>query len=126
MPSTKPKNAKYCSDKCRNKAGHRKFMETKSPEERSAHYKKRNAAYRAKPYGKYVDHRNHARHRGIEFMISFEEWWEMWEPFWDKRGPGGYVMCRTKDQGPYAVGNVRIDTHRNNVLEARGLLKRLN
>lgn len=122
MPSNKPKNAKYCSKECRNKERYRKFMEETSPEERSALYKKRNAAYRAKPRGKYVDHRHHARHRGIDFLLTFEEWWKLWEPFWDKRESTRYVMCRTGDTGPYAVGNVRIDTHRNNVLEARGLL----
>lgn len=60
-----------------------------------------------------------ARRRGIGFVMSFAEWWEIWEPRFSDRRQGGAVMCRTADRGPYAVGNVRIDTHVNNLKEAQ-------
>lgn len=33
-------------------------------------------------------------------------------------------MCRTRDEGPYAVGNVRIDTKKANAAEA-GVVRRV-
>jgi len=64
-------------------------------------------------------HRGHARDRGIEFTLTFEEWWKIWQDsgHWDQRGQGSneYCMARHNDTGPYAVGNVSIITsHVNN------------
>ena len=57
--------------------------------------------------------------------MTFEEWCEIWEPHWEKRGPhrDGRVMCRTHDRGPYRANNVRIDTPKSNLAEA-GLMRR--
>lgn len=53
--------------------------------------------------------RGAAKHRGIEWKLTFREWINEWEGFWDRRGRGhGLVMCRKKDQGAYEVGNVFI------------------
>lgn len=53
-----------------------------------------------------------AKHRGIEFLMTFEEWYKIWldSGHISERGnkKGQYVMARFGDQGPYAVGNVRI------------------
>lgn len=65
---------------------------------------------------KFLTHRSHAKQRGIEFKMTFEEWWEIWKPHWHNRGTrvGQFMMCRTMDKGAYEVGNVRIDTPKGN------------
>jgi hypothetical protein len=65
---------------------------------------------------KYNSHKGGAKRRGIEFKMTFDEWWGLWEPYWHNRGShaGQYVMCRTMDRGPYEIGNVRIDTPKGN------------
>lgn len=71
------------------------------------------------PYKKWHAQKRRAKNRGIDFVISFEEWWDVWQKSgkWDQRGRGAgcYVMCRVNDQGPYAIGNVYIDTQENNL-----------
>lgn len=71
------------------------------------------------PQRRYQAHRVSARERGIEFLLSFEEWWGLWEPFWERRGQKSQdmCMCRRADQGAYEVGNVRIATNRENQQE---------
>jgi hypothetical protein len=61
-------------------------------------------------------HKRQAAKREIEFLLTFEQWWELWEPFWDRRGLKSLdmCMCRKYDEGPYAVGNVRIATNKEN------------
>jgi hypothetical protein len=73
--------------------------------------------YRASIRGMYATHKGSAVGRGIEFHLSFNEWLSLWEPYLDGKRQGGYVMCRTADLGPYALGNVRIDTQSNNAKE---------
>lgn len=71
------------------------------------------------PHKAFANHVYGAASRGIPFEMTFEEWWGIWEPHYEQRGRGGekLVMCRTGDKGPYAVGNVRIDTGKANVQE---------
>jgi hypothetical protein len=72
---------------------------------------------------KYRQHKRNATHRGIDFLLSFEEWIDIWEQSgkWDLRGnrPGYYVMSRNGDNGPYALSNVYINSFENNKLEGR-------
>jgi hypothetical protein len=77
--------------------------------------------YRKTPRGKYFKHKDHAKQRGIAFLLSFEQWWKLWEPHWDKRGTcqGCYVMARKHDVGPYAKGNVSIVTATQNAADRR-------
>lgn len=65
---------------------------------------------------KYQAHKARAKQRGIEFLLTFDEWWVLWEPHYDNMGirKGQMCMCRTLDRGPYAVGNVRIDYAQSN------------
>ena len=69
----------------------------------------------------YINHKSHAKRRGIPFLLTFEEWWAVWEQSgkWEQRGfrKGQYVMARFADQGAYEVGNVRICTVSENALE---------
>jgi hypothetical protein len=69
----------------------------------------------------YNAHIGNARQRGIAFLLTFKEWWAIWEASgkWEQRGyhRGQYVMARNGDVGPYAVGNVRICTGAENSAE---------
>jgi len=71
---------------------------------------------------KYHTHKSGAKARGIPFLLSKEEWWDIWQKSgkWDQRGNkrGQYVMSRYGDQGPYAIGNVFIQPQVNNISEA--------
>lgn len=73
-------------------------------------------------WSNYLHHKSHAKRRGIPFLLTFEEWWGIWQASgkWDQRGgrKGQYVMARHSDVGPYAVGNVRICTTGDNISEA--------
>lgn len=114
---------KYCSNRCgntaRSRAHHAKHSQTdKFREDQKA----RNKRHKATPHGRYTSHKFRARQSGIPFNLTFEEWFSYWEPYLELTDGVRYCMCRTGDVGPYAVGNVRIDTARNNNLEARGLL----
>ena len=75
----------------------------------------------ATPRGKYSLHKHNARMRGVEFTLTFDEWWSIWQKSgqWKRRGnrSGHYVMCRIMDEGPYAVGNVFIGTFNLNVCD---------
>ena len=68
---------------------------------------------------------SHAKRRGIEFKLTFEQWCDACHKDWGNRGTrsGQLVMCRNKDQGPYEVGNFRIDTNRSNIQEAAMLYR---
>lgn len=55
-------------------------------------------------------HRNNAKQRGIEFKLTFEEWfcWWMETGHYMERGRevGKYVMGRKGDKGAYELGNI--------------------
>jgi hypothetical protein len=71
---------------------------------------------------KYLSHKSGAASRGIPFLFTFEQWWEIWQHsgHWHERGHGKdkYCMARPGDIGPYAVGNVKIVTNSENFSEA--------
>jgi hypothetical protein len=69
----------------------------------------------------FIEQKNNARTRGIGWMLTFKEWWNIWQDsgHWEQRGrtKGCWVMGRPGDVGPYAVGNVVICTIKENVAE---------
>lgn len=77
-------------------------------------------------YAKYVDHRNNAKKRGVSFLLTYDEWFKIWSDsgHLHHRGPGAdqYCMARYEDQGPYAVGNVKIIQTKYNRAEASWVL----
>lgn len=79
------------------------------------------ATIKATPRMRYLKHKTSAKRRGIEFKLTFEEWWAIWAPHYESRGTsaGQMQMCRTGDVGPYASWNVRIDTVEANRAEAK-------
>ncbi len=70
-----------------------------------------------------------AKKRSIEFLLTFEEWLKIWvdSGHYFERGcrKGQYVMVRKGDNGPYAVGNVRITTVEENRAEQKHSVKQL-
>jgi hypothetical protein len=59
---------------------------------------------------KYLVHRTNAKMRGVEFKLTFEEWfcWWMDTGHYSERGRevGKYVMARKGDVGAYELGNI--------------------
>jgi hypothetical protein len=72
--------------------------------------------------GKYRSQKVAAVRRGIPFLLTFNEWWRIWQGsgHWHERGChcDQYQMARNGDCGPYAVGNVQITTAKDNHAEA--------
>ena len=70
----------------------------------------------------YARQKSMAKARGIDFNLTFEEWWSIWELSgkYEERGKGAgkYCMSRKNDTGPYEVGNVYIQTIDDNNREA--------
>ena len=69
---------------------------------------------------KYNTHKANAKRREIPFELTYEQWLEIWG---DKislmgRKKGQLGMLRTRDEGGYSLGNVRIGTHKENTQEA--------
>lgn len=77
------------------------------------------------PVKAYRQHAVRAGRRGIEFNLTFSQWWALWEPHYAARGTntGQMCMCRTGDKGAYEIGNVRIDTVNSNRQEATQVQK---
>jgi hypothetical protein len=73
------------------------------------------------PHERFVEHKSGAERRGIPFLLTFEDWWKMWESSgrWNERGNRRhqYVMARFGDKGGYELGNVRICTAAENRAE---------
>jgi hypothetical protein len=67
---------------------------------------------------KYNCQKSKAKQRSIEFTLTFDEWWSIWEQSgkYELRGhrKGQYVMSRYNDVGPYAIGNVFIQSCEDN------------
>jgi hypothetical protein len=62
--------------------------------------------------------RNSVRQRHLEPRLTFEEWWGIWQPHWERREIDQLVMARIGDRGHYEVGNVYITTNGQNVADA--------
>ena len=81
----------------------------------------RDAKYR------YADHKKGAKGRGIEFLFTFDEWYNWWlsngvdKNYAGKNNKDQLCMCRINDSGPYSVDNVYCDTRQNNINYARSL-----
>ncbi len=64
-----------------------------------------------------------AKHRGIRFLLTFEEWVAWWGDNLQLRGrgPDGLCMCRYGDEGPYRVGNIYMASGSENSSGSRPL-----
>jgi len=70
------------------------------------------------PLNRYGEHMYNAMKRGVEWNISFKDWWDVWQQsgHWHERGNSAmdYCMGRVRDTGPYQAGNVYITTNTEN------------
>src|ERR1700679_1676414 len=76
----------------------------------------------------FVVHKDNARRRRIPFLLTYDEWFDIWERSgrFAKRGCklGNYCMSRFGDAGAYEVGNVAIvPTQQNQSDATRGKQK---
>ena len=72
---------------------------------------------------KFAVQRRTAAQRNIKFQLTYEQWLQIWMDSGHLpqrgKGEGMYVMSRHGDKGPYAVGNVSIILHAENVRDGR-------
>lgn len=72
----------------------------------------------AHPVLRFRDRKNNAISRGIDWKLTFKEWWEFWQESgkWEQHGRGAdsYCLARQGDTGAYALGNIEIITNRQN------------
>lgn len=73
---------------------------------------------------RYTIHKNSAKSRGIDFNLTYEEWYNWWlsngvdKNFPTDNGPNRPCMCRYGDTGPYSLDNIYFDTLSNNIIYA--------
>lgn len=82
-----------------------------------------------KAYQAYRTHKNNSRARGVQFQMTFVQWYKVWvdSGHWEKRGlkGDGYVMSRFNDEGPYHVDNVEIIRASENARQPQVIEKRV-
>jgi hypothetical protein len=70
----------------------------------------------------FLMHRAGAKRRKVEFLFSFDQWLTIWVSSGKLKlrgkGKGKFCMARLEDKGPYAVGNVEIILHSENVSQS--------
>lgn len=76
-----------------------------------------------KAWGAFIAQRGQAGHRGIEWDMTFAEWWSVWceSGHWSERGRShaqSFVMGRFSDSGPYRVGNVHVISFSQNISDS--------
>jgi hypothetical protein len=74
------------------------------------------------PKFRYNNHKATAKRRNIPFLLTFEQWWDIWQQsgHWLDRGKGHgkYVMSRIGDLGSYEIGNVFIQSSVQNLVDS--------
>jgi len=67
---------------------------------------------------KYNAHKGRAKQDGIPFLLTFDEWWSIWQAsghFGDTRWM--WMMTRHNDEGGYVLGNVKIASAAENAAD---------
>ncbi|MEB2544295.1 hypothetical protein [Burkholderia cenocepacia] len=69
--------------------------------------------------------RHNAGRRGIGWELTFEQWLEWWGDDIERRGvhPGDLQMQRIADAGPYALGNIKKGTPKQNAQTRAAVLR---
>ena len=77
-------------------------------------------------YRRFYSHKSGAEQRGIKFELTYEQWLAIWGDKIDDRGPFAHQfgMLRTRDEGGYEVGNVRIGSPKENAQD-RSVVRRV-
>lgn len=67
----------------------------------------------------YSTHKNNAKHRNIEYMLTFEEWSTIWKDSgkWEQRGRATdqFVLGRLDNSKPFSVDNCVVRTQSENM-----------
>jgi hypothetical protein len=73
-------------------------------------------------FEKFRAQRYQARRRGIDFQLTFDEWYNWWLANGVDKNMGvqwtsttRLCMCRFNDTGPYALNNIYLATHSQNI-----------
>lgn len=120
-PEQKAKTVARC------RAWYERNKDLEREKRRTPEQKAKKALRRASPRYKFMEQKNRAAQRGIPFLLTFEQWWLVWQQsgHWHERGcrNGAYVMARNGDCGPYSADNVKIIRHEENVAEQSVFIK---
>jgi len=75
----------------------------------------RQKRYSRTPKGKFQLDRQHAKDKGEEWHLTFEQWWAKWEPHWKKRGKKlrQYSLYRLDPALPYTDENTVVGTNKD-------------
>lgn len=71
----------------------------------------------------YAMKRGNSRKRGIDWQLTLEQCWSLWQPYWQasrdnfSQGYCGWCLARNGDRGPYSLENCTIKTHGENSQE---------
>ena len=75
---------------------------------------------------KYSCQKSKSKQRGIDFHLTYEEWFSIWLKSGKLKERGckknQYCMSRKNDIGPYSIDNVIIQLHSENTKEAAPLI----
>ncbi len=76
----------------------------------------------------YNTQKANAKKRGIGFMLTFQDWCEFWGEDIERRGTGptNLQMQRFADTGPYAIGNIKKGTPKQNAATRLNMLRKRN
>lgn len=85
-------------------------------------YEKYVKPYQQSVKGRFMRQQANAKARGIDWELTFEDWWKIWDESgkWDQRGreADSYCMSRRQDIGPYSKDNVVIKRVADNSQES--------
>ena len=77
-------------------------------------------------FGEFKRLKRCAEDRASEWNLSFDEFVELWREHWRDRRRLKLVLCRNGFKGPWAIGNVRIDTRPNQVKDQHARRRELS
>ena len=77
-------------------------------------------------FGEFKRLKRSAEDRASEWNLSFDEFVELWREHWRDRRRLKLVLCRNGFKGPWAIGNVRIDTRPNQVKDQHARRRELS
>jgi hypothetical protein len=70
--------------------------------------------------------RRGAEFRGSQWLLTLDEFIEVWGNQWRDKRRLNLVLCRNGYKGPWAIGNVRIDTRANQVRDQHDRRREVN
>jgi hypothetical protein len=75
------------------------------------------------PRKAYNSARSKATQRGIEWRLTYPEWWQIWRDHWNRKPKEHMALGRYADHGAYERGNCRVITTAENNAEKHHVTK---